>query len=80
MTVLHLKYPLKEQYAKLKTAEEKAANSGLYETQGERRFRQMEENADFVEVWPQKRDVAQLESMIEWAPGPRAPRGDYEGV
>lgn len=42
---------LSTQYAKVKAAEEVAATPGLYETQGERRQRQQEETADYVEIW-----------------------------
>lgn len=57
-----------------------ASTPGLYETRGERRFRQEEGTDDLVEIRSRKEDVAQLESLIESAPGSRAPRGDYEGV
>lgn len=48
---LHLSCRFLLQYAKVKAAEEVAATLGLYETQGERRQRQQEETADYVEIW-----------------------------
>eukprot|EP00624_Nannochloropsis_granulata_P001270 evm.model.NODE_16159_length_32649_cov_71.425774.2 len=65
-----------EEYAKLEAAKEVARNEGLYTTRGEKKKKKKKEQQqrpstggqeDVIEIWPDKKDVVQLISMVERA-------------
>jgi len=64
-----------EEYAKLKAAEEVAKKEGLYTMRGEKKEKKKQQQQqpgaggeeEMVEIWPDKKDVVQLISMVEHA-------------
>jgi len=68
-----------EEYAKLEAAKEVARNEGLYTTRGEKKKKKKKKKKEqqqrpfaggqeeVLEIWPEKKDVVQLISMVERA-------------
>ena len=64
-----------EEYSKVEAAKEVAKNEGLYTTRGEKKKKKKEQQQrpsaggqeEVIEIWPDKKDVVQLISMVERA-------------